>query len=165
MTLKTGWKRGLKGAGILLFCFFFSYGAASFLNDYIIQYETIEGSSMEPFLEDKEHVFLSPVPFWFKTPERFQVVAFTWNHELYVKRIIGLPGETVSIKNGIIYIDEKNLPENYGNAPFTQDMEPVTLGNDEYFVLGDNRNASMDSRSKDMGPVSEKQIEGKVVFR
>lgn len=158
-------RKGLKRVGLVLFFFFFAYGVASFLNDYVIQYEEIQGSSMEPLLADGEQVFISPLPFWLETPQRFDVIAFERARELYVKRVIALPGETVSIKNGNIYIDGQVLPENYGKDEIAEDMEPVELGEGEYFVLGDNRNYSTDSRAENIGMVKKEQVKGKVLFR
>lgn len=154
-----------KKAGFLVFLFFFTYGAASFLNDYIIQYEEIQGTSMEPFLADGERVFISPVPFWFHGAERFSVIAFEHGSQLYVKRVIGLPGETVSIKDGNIYINGQVLLENYGKEEIETDMEEAVLEEGEYFVLGDNRNYSADSRKEEIGLVQRKQIKGKVLFK
>lgn len=158
-------KKIAKKAGFALIFFFAAYGAASFLNDYIIQYERIAGTSMEPFLIEDERVVISKIPFWFHEPERFDVIAFSRKHEFYVKRVIGLPGEEVSIQDGSIYIDGQILPENYGKEKMTEDMEAVVLQENEYFVLGDNRNYSLDSRSEEIGTVDKKQIMGKVLFK
>lgn len=158
-------KKIAKKAGFVLIFFFAVYGAASFLNDYIIQYERIDGTSMEPLLVEDERVLISKIPFWFHGPERFDVIAFSWKHEFYVKRVIGLPGEAVSIKDGNIYIDGQVLPENYGKDKMAEDMEEVVLEENEYFVLGDNRNYSLDSRNEEMGTVDKKQVMGKVLFK
>lgn len=158
-------KNMLKKAGLVLAAFFFIYGVASFLNDYLLQAEKIQGASMEPLLTDGEMVFVSDIPFWLSKPKRFHVIAFEKENNLYVKRIVGLPGERVAIKNGNIYIDGKVVPENFGKEPISQDMEEMVLKNDEYFVLGDNRNFSTDSRSREIGVVKTKQIKGKVLFK
>lgn len=162
--VKSRIRAGGRFLGLLIFFFFFAYGAASFLNDYILQYEKIEGRSMEPFLEDGDGVFISTVPYWFQKPDRFQVIGLEKKHILYVKRIVGLPGETVSIKEGAVYIDGQILPENYGKETILEDFEPMLLGEEEYFVLGDNRNYSTDSRSEEFGVVSAGEIKGKVLF-
>lgn len=88
--------------------------------------------------------------------------------EYYVKRIIGLPGETVQIVEGDIYIDGGLLKEDYGKMPITNPgiaEEPVKLGADEYFVLGDNRKVSLDSRYEEVGPVQKEEIAGKAILR
>lgn len=154
-----------KKVGSLLIAFFFIYGVASFLNDYLLQAEKIQGSSMEPALTDGELVFVSDLPFWFSEPERFDVIAFEKNKTRYVKRIIGLPGEKVAIKNHKIYINGQAIPENFGKEPFRTDMEEIFLSSEEYFVLGDNRNHSTDSRSQEIGTVKKEQLKGKVLFK
>ena len=88
--------------------------------------------------------------------------------DYYVKRIIGLPGETVQILDGAIYINGEKLDENYGKNSLVKAgiaAEPLQLGDDEYFVLGDNRLVSKDSRYSSVGLVKRKYIEGKVWLR
>lgn len=165
MRLGQRFKKAAKTAALIVFFFFAVYGAASFLNDYVIQYETIDGASMEPSLIEGERVLISPIPLWFHEPERFDIVAFSKGNELYVKRIIGLPGERISIESGNIYINGQRLPENYGKEKILEDMPAAALGKEEYFVLGDNRNYSKDSRDNELGAVKRKQIKGKVLFK
>lgn len=157
-------KRFFKKAGLLLAAFFFLYGVASFLNDYLLQVEKIQGVSMEPLLNDGERVFVSDIPFWFSKPKRFDVIAFEKDRYLYVKRIVGLPGETIAIRDGSIYIDGQAVPENFGKDKMAGEIEEITLG-EEYYVLGDNRNFSTDSRSEQIGTVKKEQIKGKVLFK
>ena len=86
----------------------------------------------------------------------------------YIKRIIGLPGETVQIVDGVIYIDGEPLEENYGYEPIEdakRASEPILLGEDEYFVMGDNRNDSSDSRDPAVANVSRSQIIGRAFVR
>lgn len=90
------------------------------------------------------------------------------DYDFYVKRIIGLPGETVQIVGETIYINGKPLEENYGKDPITYQgvaTEPITLGDDEYFVLGDNREVSQDSRYKEVGNIKKECIVGKAWVR
>ena len=155
----------MKKICIFIILFFCVYGVASFFNDYIAQYEEIQGKSMEPAFQDGDHTLISQLPFFFSEPQRFDIIAFSWEHELYVKRIIGLPGEIVAIKDGNIYINGQILPENYGKEEMNDTLEPMHLKENEYFVLGDNRNFSEDSRSKDMGAITKEQIKGKVLFK
>ena len=87
---------------------------------------------------------------------------------LFIKRVIGLPGETVQIADGVITIDGEVLEEHYGMEPMEAAglaSEPFVLGEEEYFVLGDNRNNSGDSRSASVGAVKQDQIAGKAFFR
>ena len=132
----------------------------------------VDGSSMYPTLEDGDNIIVDKKVYDKKDPERFDIVVFatpiseTGN---YIKRIIGLPGETVRIDdNGVIYINEKVIKESYG---YEQLLDPgrarmsVTLGEDEYFVMGDNRNHSEDSRFMLIGNIKKDRFLGKVVLR
>ena len=111
----------------------------------------------------------------FGAPKRFDVVVFPYEEEkdtFYIKRIIGLPGETVYIdEEGTIYINDEPLEgDKYGREPIAEDKRGVaseegTLGDDEYFVLGDNRNNSRDSRFEDVGNIHKDVIIGRAVFR
>ena len=100
----------------------------------------------------------------FPGPEEFG------QHPYYIKRIIGMPGETVQIKDGKVYINDKELKSDvYGNTDYIDypgiAEEPITLGDDEYFCLGDNRPVSQDSRYEEVGPVKRSIIVGKVWIR
>lgn len=132
----------------------------------------VEGESMMPTLNDKDNLWVDKLSYTFGDPKRFDVIIFNYNEDTtYVKRIIGLPGETVRIdKDGKIYINDRLLVENYGKEKISANnlgraSQPVLLGKDEYFVLGDNRNNSSDSRWADVGNVQREDIVGKVVFR
>lgn len=124
---------------------------------------------MEPSLSDGDQLIVENVSYYIDEPERFDVVVFPNKDGVnYVKRIIGLPGEEVWIFDGQIYIDGELLIEDYGNELITDPgiaAGELTLGEDEYFLLGDNRNASIDSRSADVGPVKREKIKGKVWLR
>ncbi|MBQ8413283.1 MAG: signal peptidase I [Lachnospiraceae bacterium] len=132
----------------------------------------VDGSSMEPTLTDGDNLWVDKLSYVFGEPERFDVIIFNYDEDTtYVKRIIGLPGETVRIdQNGNIYINEQLLKENYGKEVILESNlgrsnQPILLGEGEYFVLGDNRNNSSDSRWADVGNVQEEDIIGKVVLR
>ena len=123
-------------------------------------------------LIDKENLLVEKVSYHFKDPERFDVIVFypygRDNEEYYIKRVIGLPGETVQIIGSDIYINGEILEENFGKDPI--DLagtveEPQTLGDDEFFVLGDNRKVSQDSRYEEVGFVKKKNIEGRAILR
>ncbi len=129
----------------------------------------ISGSSMQPALETENVVLMNRLIYDFQKPDRFDVVVFQrgdgkWN----VKRVIGLPGETVQIKDGRIYINDVLLQETEDTALITSAglaEHPVILGEEEYFLLGDNRDSSEDSRFANVGNVKEDQIIGKVWLR
>ncbi len=137
----------------------------------------VDGSSMNPTLHDGDNLWVDKLSYTFGDPKRFDIIIFNPNGNekiTYVKRIIGLPGETVSMDlDGKIYINGQLLNENYAlDEPFLPSSigilsgnNEIVLGDDEYFVLGDNRNNSMDSRRSDPGNVKRDYIIGKVVLR
>ena len=142
---------------------------------YLIQPFYVKGASMEPNFHDHEYLIIDELSYRFKSPQRGQVVVFRYPNnpqEYFIKRIIGLPGEEVQIKDGQVWIFNQDEPagflvrEDYLPADLLtqgQSDERLTIGPDDYFVLGDNRNASKDSRN--FGPVSKNFITGKVLFR
>ena len=134
---------------------------------FVAQKTVVDGSSMSPTLEDGDNLIVDKPSYRFTDPKRYDIVVFHYpegENSYYIKRIIGLPGETVLIEDGRIYINGVLLEEDYGNALMENSgraNSPVTLGEDEYFVLGDNRNVSSDSRDPAVGNVSRDQIVGK----
>ena len=148
-------------------------GAVFLIQRYVIQPVEVDGISMEATLDDENHLLLEKVSYWFAGPKRYDVIVFQpYEYEkgmYYIKRVIGLPGETVQILDNIIYINGEPLSENFGKENVIQDagiaMEPITLLEDEYFVLGDNRNHSKDSRNETVGVVNKDSILGKAWCR
>lgn len=139
---------------------------------FVAQKTEVIGDSMNPNLYNHQQLVMDKISYRFHDPQRFDVVVFPEDaNSNYVKRIIGLPGETVSIQEGYIYINGQLLSDDvYGNATIAKDHyyrleEPVTLNSDEYFVMGDNRNNSKDSRDSEVGNVKKERITGKVIFR
>ena len=126
---------------------------------------------MGPNLSNGDVVLVNRLSYKMGDPQRGDIIAFKLkgNEEAhyYIKRIVGLPGETVSVSNGQIYINGKKLKENY-DATKIEELgllkEPIVLGADEYFVLGDDRQNSDDSRVADIGNVGRSEIEGKVWY-
>lgn len=140
---------------------------------FVAQPATVSGASMEPNYFDKEKLVVEKLSYTFGKPGRFDVVVFTPHEgkkEYYIKRIIGLPGETVKIdENGSIFINGELLEEPYGKEPVRIDKRglaafEIAVGDGEYFVLGDNRNNSLDSRFEEVGNVSQRKFVGKVLF-
>ena len=124
----------------------------------------VTGSSMQPVLKDGDVVLMNRLLYDFTSPERGDIVVFQReDQKLNVKRVIGLPGETVQIQNGRIYIDGSLLSgeEDTFVASAGLAESPVLLGEDEYFLLGDNRDSSEDSRFANVGNVKRGQIAGK----
>lgn len=139
---------------------------------FIIQKTIVDGPSMENTLQDRDQLMVEKISYHFDNLKRFDIVVFypygREEKEYYIKRIIGLPGETVQIKGKDIYINGEILKENYGKDPITKAgmaANPITLADDEYFVMGDNRKVSFDSRYEEVGPVHKKDIGGKAILR
>ena len=137
------------------------------MTHYVAQRTVVDGGSMETTLYDGDNLILNRLAYRFSDPERYDIVVFPVDDEYYIKRVIGLPGENVDISDGKVMINGKELTSDvYGREPIEytgMEEVPVTLGEDEYFCMGDNRNNSTDSR--DIGPVARKRLEGKVWIR
>ena len=138
---------------------------------FVGQRTRVDGRSMMNTLHDGYNLIVEKLSYRFSDPKRFDIIVFppTGKKEYYIKRIIGLPGETVQIdENGNIYINGELLEENYGAETIQNPgraAKPITLGDDEYFVMGDNRNNSKDSRSEEVGNVKRSQIIGRAWLR
>lgn len=150
---------------IVLFCF-------NVVPRYMIQRTIVDGDSMMDTFIDRDNLLVEKLSYHFGDPERFDVIVFypygRDEEEYYIKRVIGLPGETVQIIGSQIYINGEVLEENYGKDPIDYAgivEEPQTLGEDEFFVLGDNREVSQDSRYEEVGFVKRKNIEGRAILR
>lgn len=131
----------------------------------------VSGQSMQPTLHDGDNLLVDKLTYRFRDPKRYEIVVFPYKYEedtYYIKRIIGLPGETVQIIDGYVYINGKKMEKDYG-VEVMQDAgiaeEPITLGKDEYFVLGDNRNHSSDSRVPNVGVLKRKDLMGRAWIR
>jgi signal peptidase I len=151
------------------------FAGAIFLFVYllILQPHKIKGNSMQPNFPNGEYLLTDKVTYRFHEPERGDVVVFkapSQNGEEFIKRIIGLPGERVSIKNGKVYIDGKLLDESEYLSPsvytsggfFLKENQESTVPSGQYFVMGDNREYSSDSRN--FGPIGKEKITGRAWF-
>ena len=144
--------------------------AALLVRMFVLEFVRVQGSSMRPALENKEVMLVTRLDYRLGDPKRFDVVIChypgrymdrrKWFRQCFVKRVVGLPGETIAIEEGVVVIDGLPLEE-----PFLEEkrrgrrtMEPRTLGDGEYFVMGDNRVSSNDSRS--IGPIGRRAIIG-----
>ncbi|MCL2255070.1 MAG: signal peptidase I [Lachnospiraceae bacterium] len=132
----------------------------------------VHGSSMNDTLQDGENLIVDKISYRFGNPERYDIVVFPYRHDKsihYIKRVIGLPGETIFIDDdGNIYINEVLLNESYGREIISDGGRaslPIKLDNDEYFVMGDNRNNSTDSRDEKVGNVKRSELVGKAWIR
>nr|WP_330368863.1 signal peptidase I [Butyrivibrio sp. FC2001] len=139
---------------------------------FVAQRTDVDGESMMYTLHDRDVLMADKITYRFSDPKRFDIVIFPYPQdpsEYFIKRVIGLPGETVQIDyNGNIYINGEILEEHFG-AEIIQNpgraAEPITLGEDEYFVMGDNRNYSMDSREPSVGNIKGSDIIGRTWLR
>lgn len=153
--------------------FLFLFVAVWAIVTFVGQRTVVNGESMYDTLNDGDNLWVDKFSYHFKEPQRFDIVVFPMydGEEYFIKRIIGLPGETVRIDHqGNIYINGELLEEDYGYETIEPGMigrafEGVTLGDDEYFVMGDNRNESEDSRFDIVGNVKREDLMGKAVFR
>ena len=138
---------------------------------YVVGLQQVIGDSMNPNFENRDLLILDKLTYRFKEPKRGDVIAFnTSDDNFYIKRIIGLPGENIEVIDDTLYIDDVAYKEEYLNGISTDDFKLSSLGYDEipedmYFVLGDNRGNSKDSRSPSVGLVKKENIMGKVRLR
>ena len=138
---------------------------------FVGQRTHVNGDSMNVTLEDGDNLIVDKLSYRFSEPERYDIIVFPYQYQektYYIKRIIGMPGETVQIIDGMVYIDGEMLDESYGKEVMQYSGvagDPIELGTDEYFVLGDNRNNSSDSRDPSVGNIKEDQIIGKAFIR
>lgn len=151
----------------LLFVVVFSF----IIITYVGQRTRVDGQSMETTLYNNDNLIVDKISYRFRDPKRFEIIVFPYQYRentYYIKRIIGLPGETVQVIDGYVYIDGEQLDEHYGNELMESPgiaEDPITLGEDEYFVLGDNRNHSSDSRDATVGVLHRKDLLGRAWIR
>ncbi len=147
-------------------------GLAYFVVNFTIERTTMLGVSMSPTLVDQDKIIINKFAYKFNKPERFDIIIFKQSgneHSYYnIKRIIGLPGETINITDGNVYVNGELLEEPMVIEPITNSglaAEEITLDKNEYFVLGDNRNNSEDSRFANIGNILSNEIIGKAWIR
>lgn len=153
---------------------------ASLVRMYIFEPIRVDGRSMSNTLADGEIVFCSKIDYWTAGPQRGDIVICRYpdrnevlfnigasievtEHTLFVKRVVAVPGDIIEMVNGVLFVNGRQVenPELMGSAA-TTNYPRTLLGEDEYFVMGDNRGNSHDSRSSDVGPISRSAIMGKV---
>ena len=143
---------------------------AFLMSEYVVSRVEVHNHSMDHTLENGDDVLIDKISYRFHSPKRFDIIVFRvkGSSEELIKRVIGLPGETVQIENGRFFIDGEEIedykgldkPEYAGIA-----ATPVKLASDEYFVVGDNRKESIDSRYEDVGLVAFPRITGRMFMR
>lgn len=140
--------------------------AVLLIKRFVISPVNVVGDSMYPTLHDGYVMLLDEIYYKFDKLDRFDIVVIKYKDssgksELIIKRVIGLPGDTVSYDKGKLYINGKYIKEKFSHAE-TKDFGTVTLDDDEYFVMGDNRTVSLDSRY--IGPIKTKDIRGRTII-
>lgn len=141
-----------------------------FLRYFVIERVVVVGESMEPTLDNRDNVLIDKLSARAGEIDRYDIVVFPADGVFLIKRVYGLPGETVRIdETGVIYINDKPIDDRYAyqitKDPGRASGAGVTLLPDEYFVLGDNRNNSVDSRYPEVGNIRDKDIRGRVILR
>src|SRR6266704_1603495 len=142
-------------------------GLALVIIVFLYQPVKVEGTSMAPLLSDQERIFINKFVYRFEPIQRGDVVVFWYpldRTKSFIKRVVGLPGETVEIRQGAVYVNGKVVPEPYVPPQYEDlsDFGPVRVPRDSYFVMGDHRVSSNDSRV--FGPVASRFIYGRAVF-
>jgi len=139
---------------------------------FLVQPFYVKGASMEPTYYDHEYLIIDELSYRLREPARGEVIVFRYpldQSQFFIKRIVGLPGETVEINNGHVTIynevhpNGEALGEEYLQPEVTEGKKMVTLGADEYYVMGDNRDESLDSRK--FGPITRDEVIGRVWIR
>lgn len=135
------------------------------LRFFVFEFIRVDGPSMQPTLYTDEYVFMEKVTYWFRVPERGDVVicSFPGSRESFVKRVIGEPGDRVKVKDGVLYINGAPDQEFFSGI-YDEDMAELTVPENSVMVMGDNRNESRDSRDPGVGPIPYNKILGKAVF-
>lgn len=147
-------------------------GVTYLIITYVGQRTRVSGSSMETTLSDGDNLIVDKLSYRFNDPERYDIIVFPFKYEentYYIKRIIGLPGETIQVIDGYVYINGELMESDIYGADVMDSpgiaQEPIVLGEDEYFVLGDNRNHSSDSRDPSVGVLTREDLIGKAWVR
>ncbi|MBI3960997.1 MAG: signal peptidase I [Chloroflexi bacterium] len=132
---------------------------------FLAQATVVYGQSMQPNLQPAERLVIEKVSYYFGTPQRSDIVVVDLPQmsDLLIKRVVGLPGESVEIRRGVVLIDGEVIDQSFVLLPGGTTYGPITLEADSYFVMGDNRNNSNDSRA--FGPIHRDEIAGKAWMR
>lgn len=147
-------------------CIAIAVVAALIINKFVVCFIRVEGTSMVPTLQNGERLLVTPSSYRFRDPQRGEIVIthYPGRSDRYVKRIIGLPGETIEVKDGCVWINGVPLAEPYADVLMTYEMEAQIIPEGHYFVMGDNRNHSGDSHSSGIGPIDKNLILGHAHF-
>lgn len=133
---------------------------------FLFEFVLVDGDSMYPTLNDNDRLVVGKIQYFFHEPEFGDIVILNYDKNTeFVKRVIGKAGDSIKIKDSIVYLNGDALDEPYINDEEYSEFKQVVVPTGTYFVMGDNRNHSKDSRFIDVGFVKEEDIVGKVVFR
>lgn len=140
---------------------------AVFIMVFVAQAFTIDGPSMQPTFVSGERILADKLSYRFRDPRRGEVVVFDppIESDYYIKRIIGVPGDEILIRQGKLYVNGLLASDDYTTGPIPRDFGPIVVPEDSYFVLGDNRINSKDSRDASVGMVPKHAIIGRVILR
>jgi signal peptidase I len=141
---------------------------AAFIMIFIARAYTVDGPSMLPTLINGERLMVDKITYRIRPPRRGEIVVFRYPanpKESFIKRVIGVPGDTIQIYGGVVYVNEESLAEDYLGEAFYGRFGPRTVPENAYFVLGDNRNNSEDSRDPRVDFVPRSMIVGRAIWR
>lgn len=161
--------RRIRQIKILLGCTFVLIWIIFMITQFACICTTVHGISMQATLMDNDKVLVNKLTYKFNDPQRYDIVLVKYSEdEYYIKRIIGMPGDKFQIKNnGYVYIDDEKILKDYGFEKIKDPgifIEPVILKDDEYVVLGDNRNFSTDSRDESVGIIKKDALIGRTTY-
>jgi len=163
-------KKVIKEIIIWILLIVITISASYFITTNVFVKTSVSGTSMEPTLKEGQVVIVNKLEYYIKSPKRNDVIVYKQSNKEHsyfeIKRVIGLPGETVKIKNGIVYINDEAIKEKVKTEAISNSglaEEGVKLDDNEYFVLGDNRNDSEDSRFASVGNILKNEIIGKAI--
>ena len=140
---------------------------ALFIITFIAQSFLVQGQSMEPTLHNGERLLVDKLTYRFREPQRGEIIVFRYPSDprrRFIKRIIGLPGDRLEIRDNVVYLNGRPLDEPYIKGPTYGEYPPVTVKPGHFFVLGDNRNNSEDSRYEDVGQVPRRNVGGRALL-
>ena len=161
----TSWKKELLSWVIMIAI---ALGVGLFISKGLIVNAEIPSESMENTIMTGDRLIALRTAYWFQDPKRGDIVVFHYpdnEKELYIKRVIGTPGDTVEGKDGKVYVNGEELDEPYVTEEINEDFGPYTVPEDSYFMMGDNRNSSWDSRFWENTYVKKEKILGKAFVR
>ncbi|RBP41144.1 signal peptidase I [Garciella nitratireducens] len=141
---------------------------ASIIKFFFFEIIQVDGNSMYPTLHHKDRLIVNKISYIFHEPEVGDIVTFAYPSDTsvdFIKRIVAKEGDTVEIKNNYLYINGEKKEEPYIYEKKMMDFPPVVVPSNSFFVLGDNRNNSRDSRYIDVGFLKKENIKGKAIFR